>query len=52
MAGVFGGSQSAELHNHDPHAHLKDVMDKLPTRPNSHIDELLPQHLAPAGIRA
>jgi hypothetical protein len=52
MAGVFGGSQSAELNHHDPHAHLKDVMDKLPTRPNSHIDELLPQHLAPAGIRA
>lgn len=34
--------QSAKLNGHDPHAYLKDVMDKLPTWPNSRILELLP----------
>lgn len=34
--------QSAKLNGHDPHAYLKDVMDRLPTWPNSRIDELLP----------
>jgi hypothetical protein len=44
--------QSAKLNGRDPHAYLKDVMDKLPTWPNSRIDELLPQHWTPAGISA
>ena len=44
--------QSAKLNGHDPHAYLKDVMDKLPTWPNSRIDELLPQHWTPSGISA
>ncbi|HUX81494.1 MAG TPA: transposase domain-containing protein, partial [Halothiobacillus sp.] len=26
----------------DPHAWLKDTLEKLPTWPNSRIDELLP----------
>jgi hypothetical protein len=34
--------QSAKLNGHDPHAYLKDVMEKLPTWPNSRIEELLP----------
>jgi hypothetical protein len=41
--------QSAKLKGHDPQAHLKDVMDKLPTWPNSRIDELLPHRWTPAG---
>ncbi len=44
--------QSAKLNGHDPHAYLKDVMDKLPTWPNSRIDELLPQPWTPAAISA
>jgi transposase len=36
--------QSAKLNGHDPYAYLKDVMDRLPTWPNSRIDELLPHH--------
>jgi hypothetical protein len=51
-AAVMSLIQSAKLNGHDPHAYLKDVMDKLPTWPNSRIDELLPQHWTPAGISA
>jgi transposase len=51
-AAVMSLIQSAKLNGHDPHAYLKDVMDKLPTWPNSRIDELLPQNWTPAGIKA
>ncbi|WP_374684709.1 transposase domain-containing protein [Variovorax sp. ZS18.2.2] len=37
---------SARLHGHDPHAYLRDVLERLPTHLNSRIDELLPQQLA------
>ncbi|WP_418150742.1 IS66 family transposase [Variovorax atrisoli] len=33
---------SAKLHGHDPHAYLRDVLQRLPTHLNSCIDELLP----------
>ena len=36
--------QSAKLNGHDPFAYLKDVLDRLPTQPNSRIRELLPHH--------
>jgi hypothetical protein len=35
----WGNSNS---NGHDPHAYLKDLMDKLPTWPNSCINKLLP----------
>lgn len=41
--------QSAKLNGHDPHAYLKDVLDRLPTQPNSRIDELLPHNWKPAA---
>jgi transposase len=41
-AAVMSLIQSAKLNGHDPYAYLKDVMDKLPTWPNSRILELLP----------
>ena len=34
--------QSAKLNGHDPWAYLKDVLQRLPTHPNSRIEELLP----------
>ncbi len=34
--------ESAKLNGHDAWAYLKDVLTKLPTWPNSRIDELLP----------
>jgi transposase len=41
--------QSAKLHGHDLWAYLKDVLTRLPTHPNSRIDELLPHLWQPAG---
>ena len=34
--------QSAKLNGHDPHAYLRDVLERLPSHPNSRIEELLP----------
>ena len=39
--------QSAKLNGHDPWAYLKDVLTRLPTHPNSRIDELLPHRWQP-----
>jgi transposase len=41
--------QSAKLNGHDPHAYLKDVLQRLPSHPASRIDELLPHRWQPAG---
>ena len=42
--------ESAKLNGHDAWAYLKDVLTKLPTWPNSRIDELLPYRwVAPAS---
>jgi IS66 C-terminal element len=34
--------QSAKLNGHEPWTYLRDVLERLPTHPNSRIDELLP----------
>ena len=34
--------QSAKLHGHEPWDYLRDVLERLPSHPNSRIDELLP----------
>ena len=34
--------QSAKLNGHDPWAYLRDVLERLPSYPNSRIEELLP----------
>ena len=39
--------QSAKLNGHDPWAYLKDVLTRLPSQPNSLIDELLPHLWTP-----
>ena len=36
--------QSAKLNGHEPWAYLRDVLERLPSHPNSRIDELLPHH--------
>lgn len=46
-AAVMSLIQSAKLNGHDPYAYLKDVLMRLPTHPNSRIDELLPHNWAP-----
>lgn len=47
-AAVMSLIQSAKLNGHDPYAYLRDVMEKLPTWPNSRIEELLPHRWLPA----
>ncbi|MBP6224483.1 MAG: transposase domain-containing protein, partial [Rhizobacter sp.] len=32
---------------HDPHAYLKDVLERLPTQPASRVHELLPHRWQP-----
>ena len=44
--------QSAKLNGHDPYAYLKDLMNKLPTWPNSRIGELLPHRWQPQSATA
>jgi hypothetical protein len=34
--------QSARMNGHDPRAYLRDVLQRLPTLPNSRLAELLP----------
>ena len=46
-AAVMSLIQSAKLNGHDPYAYLKDALERLPTQPNSRIDELLPHRWAP-----
>lgn len=41
-AAVMSLVQSAKLNGHDPYFYLKDVLTRLPTQPNSRIEELLP----------
>jgi hypothetical protein len=39
--------QSAKLNGLDPHAYLKDVLERLPSHPASRIEELLPHRWQP-----
>jgi len=41
-AQVMSLVHSAKLHGHDPHAYLRDVLQRLPMHLNSRIEELLP----------
>ena len=40
-AAVMSLIQSAKLNGHDPYAYLKDVLTRLPTHPNSRIEEFI-----------
>lgn len=42
--------QSAKLHGHDPHAYLRDVLERLLAHPYRHIDELLPHRWQPTSV--
>lgn len=46
-AAVMTLIQTAKLNGHDPYAYLKDILTRLPTHPNSRIDELLPHNWKP-----
>jgi hypothetical protein len=36
--------QSAKLNGLNPHAYLRDVLERLPMHPDNRIDELLPHY--------
>lgn len=40
--------ESAKLNGHDAWAYMKDILTKLPTWPNSRLDELLPHRWQPS----
>jgi transposase len=46
-AAVMSLVHSARLNGHEPHAYLKDIMQRLPTQPASRIGELLPHRWQP-----
>jgi len=46
-AAIMSLVHSAKLNGHDPYAYLRDVMERLPTQPNSRIQELLPHRWQP-----
>jgi transposase len=48
-AAVMSLIQSARLNGHDPYAYLTDVLERLPTQPNSRIGELLPHCWTPSA---
>lgn len=49
-AAIMSLIQSAKLNGHEPFAYLKDVLTRLPTHPNSRIDDLLPHRWPPGGF--
>ncbi|MDH1381241.1 IS66 family transposase, partial [Comamonas aquatica] len=51
-AAIMSLIHSSKLNGHDPYAYLKDLMDKLPTWPNSRIGELLPHRWQPQSATA
>jgi transposase len=51
-AAVMSLLHSARLNAHDPHAYLKDVLERLPTQPASRIGELLPHRWQPSASSA
>jgi hypothetical protein len=46
-AAVVSLVHSAKINGHDPYAYLKDVLQRLPTRPASRFEELLPHRCKP-----
>jgi hypothetical protein len=42
MASILSLLETAKLNGHDPYIWLRDVLTRLPTWPNSRINELLP----------
>ena len=51
-ADIMSLIQSAKMNGIEPLAYLTDVLQRLPTQPNSRIDELLPTRWQPTGAAA
>ncbi|MDM0109928.1 IS66 family transposase [Variovorax sp. J22R24] len=48
-AAVMSLLHSARINGHEPYAYLKDVLERLPTQPASHIEDLLPHRWKPSA---
>jgi hypothetical protein len=48
-AAIMSLVHSARMNGHEPYAYLKDVLQRLPTQPDSRIEELLPHRWRPAA---
>jgi transposase len=48
-AAIMSLLHTARLNGHDPYRYLKDVLDRLPTQPDSRLGELLPYCWTPAN---
>jgi hypothetical protein len=48
-AAIMSLLHSARINGHDPYAYLKDVLKRLPTHPDSRIEELLPHRWSAAS---
>lgn len=48
-AAIMSLVQSARINGHEPHAYLKDVLERLPTQLASRIGELLPHCWQPSA---
>jgi hypothetical protein len=48
-AAVMSLLHSARMNGHEPYAYLRDVLERLPTQPDSRIQELLPHRWRPVG---
>lgn len=49
-AAIMSLLHTARINGHEPHAYLKDVLERLPTHPASRIEELLPYHWQPPSL--
>ncbi len=47
-AAVMSLIHSARLNGHDAYAYMKDILERLPSQPDSRIGELFPHRWAPA----
>lgn len=48
-AAIMSLVHSARIKGHEPHAYIKDVMERLPTQKASRIGELLPHRWQPSS---
>jgi len=48
-AAIMSLVHSPRINGHEPHAYLKDVLERLPTLPASRISELLPHRWTTAS---
>jgi transposase len=52
MAVLFSVVSSCQRHGHDPFLYLRDVLERLPTRPKERLAELLPDRWTPPKATA